>query len=69
MASLGALYRLVIQVAATLRGDVAFPELFGPLQVVASKVSLVLLMSCTFELSFVLLRAANFYVLFVYVSL
>eukprot|EP00752_Nemacystus_decipiens_P016522 g14767.t1 len=37
-ASLGALYQLVIQSARTLRGDVAFPELFGPLQRVALKV-------------------------------
>ncbi|CAM9297716.1 unnamed protein product [Pylaiella littoralis] len=39
-ASLGAIYQLLIQVATTFRGDVAFPELFGPLQVVASKVEL-----------------------------
>lgn len=37
-ASLGTLYQLVIQSAQTLRGDVAFPELFGPLQRVALKV-------------------------------
>lgn len=37
-ASLGALYQLLSQSAQTLRGDVAFPELFGPLQRVARKV-------------------------------
>eukprot|EP00903_Cladosiphon_okamuranus_P007894 g7626.t1 len=37
-ASLGALYQLVIQGAQILRGDVAFPELFGPLQNMALKV-------------------------------
>lgn len=39
VASLGALYQLVIQGAQALRGDVAFPELFGPLQSVTLKVS------------------------------
>lgn len=38
-ASLRVLYQLAIQGARTLRGDVAFPELFGPLQSVVLKVS------------------------------
>ena len=37
-AALGAVYQLVTQVVHTLGGDVAFPELFGPLRSAASKV-------------------------------
>lgn len=45
-ASLGALYQLVIQGAQTMRGDVAFRELFGPLQSVALKVRVSLFSGC-----------------------